>query len=200
MYPRQPSDDPNQGGQYPGGQYPGGPYPPQHGQYGGHPQSVPGAPGTGPARMPGPVITVRVLMFIGGACGLLLGGLVWLTAAMAVSEGPAGEEMRRALEETGLPLSGAEAGALFAAVGAIPFVYGVISIVLAAFMGRRSPVVLWSVVVFQALAALSLVVSVFSGGFGSIVPLIFAIVMIVLMLLESSRAYYTKAPANPGAY
>ena len=200
MYPQQPSDDPNQGGQHFGGQYPGGPYPPPHEQYGGHPRPMPGAPGAGPAKMPGAAITVRVLMFIGGACGLLLGGLVWLAAAMAVGGGPAGEEMQRAMEETGLPLSNAEAGVLFAVVGAIPFVYGVVSIALAAFMGRRSPVVLWSVVVFQALAALSLVVSLVSGGFGTIVPLIFAIVMIVLMLLESTRAYYTRPPAPRGVY
>lgn len=221
MHPQQPSDDPNQGGQYPGGpssggQYPGGPpsggqYPggqnpaapssrdqyaqgPE--QYGGYPPTAPGAPGADPARMPGTAITVRVLMFIGGAFGLLFGGLMWLTAGMAASGGRAGEEVLRTLEQMGVPMSGAEAGTLFAVMGAIPFVYGLISVALASFMGRRSTVILWSVVVFQGLAALLLVINIISGAFGALVPLAFAILMLVLMLLESTRAYYSRPSAE----
>lgn len=200
------SGDPASGYQYPGGQYPaasssggqyapgpeqyGGQYPQSPEQYGGYPPTAPGAPGAGPNKMPAAAITVRVLMFIGGAFGLLFGGLMWIAAGLAASGGQVGEEMLRTLEQTGMPLSGSEAGALFAVMGAIPFVYGLISVVLASFMGRRSTVILWSVVVFQGLAALLLVLNIISGAFGSIIPLAFAILMIVLMLLENTRAYY----------
>src|SRR5699024_12789585 len=63
-------------------------------------------------------------------------------------------------------------------------------------MGRRSPAVLWSVVVFQALAGLLLLVNILSGAFAWIIPLIFAIVMIVLMPLEGTRAYYSRPQAD----
>lgn len=203
MHPQQPSDDPNQGGQYPGDSSSGGQYAPGPEQYGGYPPPVPGAPGAAPNdpnKMPAPAIIVRVLMFIGGACGVLLGGMTWLGAALAAGGGQTGEQMRRAMEQTGVPMSGAEAGVLLGLVGAIPFVYGVISLLLASLMGRRSPAVLWSVVVFQSLAALLLVLNIVAGAFGSIVPLIFAAVMIVLMLLEGTRAYYSRPSADARAY
>lgn len=209
MQPQQPSDDPNQGGQYPsdrasGGQQPGTPptddqyssagqYAPGPESHGGHPPYAFGASGTARAKMPGSAIAVRVLMFIGGVCGLLLGGMTWLIAGLAAGGGQAGEEVRRAMEQTGMPMSGAEAGAFLGLIGVIPFVYGVISILLASLMGRRSPAVLWSVVVFQALAALLLLVNIFSGALAGIIPLVFAIVMIVLMLLEGTRAHYSRS-------
>ncbi|OKI15963.1 hypothetical protein A6A08_10340 [Nocardiopsis sp. TSRI0078] len=145
--------------------------------------------------MPGTAITVRVLMFVGGACGLLLGGLMWIAAVLAASGGQVGEEMRRALQDTGLSLSGSEAVTFFGLMGAIPFVYGVVSIVLASLMGRRSPVILWSVVAFQGLAALILVFNLFSGGFAAVIPLLFTIAMIVLMLLGVTRDYYSRPAA-----
>lgn len=212
MHPQQPSDDPNQGGQYPsdrssGGQHPGTPpagdqyfsagqYAPGPEGHGGHPPYAFGTSGAARDKMPGPAIAVRVLMFIGGVCGLLLGGMTWLGAVLATGSGQAGEEMRRAMEQTGMPMSGAEAGAFLGLIGVIPFVYGVISILLASLMGRRSPAVLWSVVVFQALAGLLLLVNILSGAFAWIIPLIFAIVMIVLMLLEGTRAYYSRPQAD----
>src|SRR5699024_8189846 len=83
--------------------------------------------------------------------------------------------------------------AVLGLIGVIPFVYGVISILLASLMGRRSPAVLWSVVVFQALAALLLLVNIFSGALAGSIPLVFAIVMFVLMLLEGTRAHYSRS-------
>lgn len=211
MYPQQPSNDPNQGsqyfggqhpgGQHPGGQYPGGQYPPESAQYGGYPPpppyvSGPGAPG--PVKMPGAAITVRVLMFIGGVCGLLFGGLMWLAAAMAAGDSQFSEDFRSGMQDGGLPLSGADAGMFFGVLGAIPFLYGAVSITLASLMGRRSPGILWSVVAFQVLAALILLFSVVTGSFGAVIPLIFTIVMIALMLLAGTRAYYSRP--TPYAY
>ena len=183
MYPPQP----------PGGPYQGepGPYPP-----GGPP----------PAQsMPGTAITVRVLMFVGGACGLLLGLLMWGVAGLAAGGGDVGREILRGMQENGLPLTASEAGVFFGIMGLIPFVYGVLSIVLASLMGRRSAAILWTIVVFHILAALILLFSIVTGGFGAIVPLLFAIGMIVLMLLPITRAYYGlgtagAAPPGPGAH
>ena len=84
-------------------------------------------------------------------------------------------------------------------MGAIPFVYGVVSIVLASIMGRRSAGVMWSIVVFQGLSALLLVLAVITGGFASIIPLFFTIGMIVLMVVPNTRAFYENRPAAPGA-
>jgi hypothetical protein len=206
MYPQQPSNDPNQGGQYqggrytegqyPGDQYPPGQYPQDPAYYGGHPGSPAGAGRGNADGMPGTAVTVRVLMFIGGAFGLLFGGLMWLVAAMAASGGQIGEQVRRALEDTGMAMSGAEAATFFGVMGAVPFVYGIVSIVLASLMGRRSPVILWAVVVFQVLAALVLVVNLFTGGFAAVIPLLFTIAMIVLMLLGSTRAYYSRSGSS----
>ncbi|PDP86392.1 hypothetical protein CQJ94_17510 [Glycomyces fuscus] len=187
MYPQQPPNGPYQGG-----------YPQQPAPYGGHHPTGPFPPG--PVRMPGAAVTVRVLMFIGGVCGLLLGGLLWLAAAMASGDGRFSEDFMQGVQEgAGFPVSSTEAGLLFALVGAVPFVYGVLSTLLAALMGRRSAGVLWSVVVFQALAALCLVLNVASAGaLVSVVPLAFAVLMLVLMLLRGTRAYYTRSA--PAAY
>ncbi|WP_150254761.1 proline-rich domain-containing protein [Nocardiopsis deserti] len=194
MHPQQPPNGPYQGGypqQPPNGPYQGG-YPQQPVPYGGHFPS-------GPVRMPGAAVAVRVLMFIGGVCGLLFGGLLWLAAAMASGDSRFSEEFMQGVQEgAGFPISSTDAGLLFALVGAIPFVYGVLSTLLAALMGRRSAVVLWSVVVFQALAALTLVFNTVTGAVGSVVPLAFAVLMIVLMLLGGTRAYYTRSA--PAAY
>ncbi|WP_026122962.1 hypothetical protein [Nocardiopsis halotolerans] len=197
MYPQQPSNDPNQDGPHPEGRYPPGQQPQDPQPYGNHPQP-PGVPVSGRGvGMPGAAITVRVLMFIGGVCGVLLGVLMWLAAVAVTAEGELGESFMRGVREaSGMPLSGGEAGMLFAVVGAVPFVYGVVSLLLASLMGRRSPAVLWSVVVFQGLVALFLLFNVFTGALGALIPLAFAILMIVLMLLGSTRDYYTRpAPA-----
>lgn len=175
MYPPQQPDDPYAAGAY---------------------AYQPGPPA--PTGMPGTAITVRVLMFIGGVCGLLFGALFWLAAAMASGGGQTSRDFLDGMGEAGLPLSGGEAGVFFGVMGAIPFVYGVVSIVLASIMGRRSAGVMWSIVVFQGLSALLLVLAVITGGFASIIPLFFTIGMIVLMVVPNTRAFYENKPAAPG--
>ena len=175
MYPPQPPHDPYAAGAY---------------------AYQPGPPA--PTGMPGTAIAVRVLKFIGGVCGVLFGALFWFFAVMATGEGQFSQDFLDGMGDAGLPLSGGEAGLYFGIMGAIPFIYGVLSIVLASLMGRRSAGVMWSVVVFQGLAALLLVLAVVMGGFASIIPLIFTIGMIVLMVVPNTRAYYENKPAGPG--
>lgn len=174
MYPQQPND----------------PY------YGGQPPYQPGP--AVPSKMPGSAITVRVLMFIGGVIGVLLGLLLWLLAVVATGDDQFSRDFLAGMEEGGLPLNGGEAGLFLGIMGGIPFLYGALSILLASLMGRRSVAILWSVVVFQILAALFLLFTIVTGGFASILPLLFAIGMVVLMLLPITRAFYENKPSQPG--
>ena len=174
MYPQQPND----------------PY------YGGRPPYEQGPAAS--SKMPAAAIVVRVLMFIGGVVGVLFGLLFWFLAVMATGDGEFSREFLQGMQESGLPLSGGEAGLFFGVMGAIPFLYGALSILLASLMGRRSAAILWSVVVFQVLAGLTLLLAIVTGGFASILPLLFAIGMIVLMLLPVTRAFYENRPAWPG--
>lgn len=223
MYPPQPPNEPHQGGQdpYQQGQsanpyqqdssgYPGQPADPYQQNQPAHPyhQGASGYPGQpGPHaypgvppqsdKMPGTAITVRVLMFIGGVVGLLFGGLVLLLAAAAGGEGEFAEGFAEGVGEAGVYVDPSEVVILMLIVGGIMFVYGLVSTILASVMGKRSGAVLWGIVVFQSLAALSLLINMLTGAFGAVVPLFFAIGMIVLMLVPASRAYYTPKPANP---
>ncbi|WP_049565721.1 hypothetical protein [Nocardiopsis sp. SBT366] len=180
MYPPQPPQGPYSGGQDP------------------YNQGQPGYPGVpqGPPKMPGTAITVRVLMFIGGVCGLLFGGLVLLMGLMAGGDNEFGQAFAEGVQETGVNIDAAEVVAVMAILGGVMFVYGLVSTALASFMGRRSGGILWSIVVFQALAALLLLVNIFTGAIGSFIPLLFAIGMIVLMVVPATRAYYKPAPAG----
>lgn len=174
MYPQQPND----------------PY------YGGQPPYQPGP--AAPSKMPGSAITVRVLMFIGGVIGVLFGLLFWLLAVVATGDDQISREFLAGMEEGGMPLNGGEAGLFLGVMGAIPFLYGALSILLASLMGRRSVAILWSVVVFHVLASLALLLAIVTGGFVSIIPLLFAIGMIVLMLLPVTRAFYEDKPTPLG--
>jgi hypothetical protein len=210
MYPPQPPHDPHSGGQspYPGGQnpypgdqnpYPGGqsPYPGGQNPYQQGPPGYQGAPEAKSDKMPGTAITVRVLMFIGGVSGLLLGGVVLLIGLMAGGDNEFSQGFAEGVQETGVNVGSAEIIAVLAITGGVMFVYGLLSTALASFMGRRSGGILWSIVVFQALAALLLLVNIFTGAVGSAVPLLFAIGMIVLMVVPASRSYYTSVPTSP---
>lgn len=181
-------------------------YPPQqppYGPQGGHdpyqqgPPGYPGAPGPKSEKMPGTAITVRVLMFIGGVSGLLLGGVILLIGLLAGGDNEFSQVFAESVQEAGVNVGTAEIVAVLAVTGGVMFVYGLVSTALASFMGRRSGGILWSVVVFQALAALLLLVNMFTGVVGSVVPLLFAIGMIVLMVVPASRNYYTSAPTSP---
>lgn len=205
MYPPQPPQGPDQGGHdpYQQGQsanpyqqgvpgysgYPGQPGPPVY----------PGVPQQ-PDRIPGAAITVRVLMFIGGVVGLVFGGFALVMGVAAGGEGAFAEEFAAGVEEgAGMPVDPASIVVLMLISGGIMFGYGLVSTVLASFMGKRSAAVLWGVVVFQVLVSLFLLVSVIFGGIASVVPLLFAIGMIVLMLIPASRDYYTSKPTTPYA-
>lgn len=189
MYPPQPPHDPHSGGQDP---YQGGHNPYQQG-----PPGYPGGPEQPSGKMPGTAITVRVLMFIGGAVGILCGGILLLMAVAVGGDNEFGQGFAEGVRETGAYVDPTEGAILMAIMGGVMFLYGVVSTALASFMGRRSAVVLWLIVVFQALASLSLVLGVITGGFLGLVPLFFAVGMIVLMVIPDTRAYYTPAPTNP---
>lgn len=217
MQPHDPYNNPGQGGPYPsgpnppqGGAHPSGGYPPPgYGQTGGYPPQgqpgmPPGPPPMGPGatqsegKMPGTAITARVFQFIGGIVGLLLGGVVLASAVFIAGDQQAIQEMNTILaQDAGVPagIGANEVIGVLAGVGAIPFVYGLISTLLASFMGRRNGIVLWGTVVFQILSALLLVISfVFAANVLAIVPLVFTIAIIILMVVPVSRAFYSPAP------
>jgi hypothetical protein len=183
MYPpQQPPYGPNTGGQNPYQQGPPG---------------YPGTPQQPSGKMPGTAITVRVLMFIGGVTGLLFGGLVLLMGAAAGGDNAFAQGFAEGAQEAGGYIDPADVALAMVFFGVIALVYGIVSTALASFMGKRSPAVLWLIVVFQSLAALSLVFSVLGGGFLALVPMLFAIGMITLMVLPGTRAYYSPQPAGP---
>lgn len=228
MYPPQPPNGPDEGGhhQYPSSQpgpygeqpYGGQPEQPQPygappgpaGPYGGHPDpygappdpyGAPSGPQSGsqePARMPGTAIAVRVLMFIGGVFGLLFGGLFLLSGIFLTGDNEVTREFAEVSSEMGMAVSAAEVAGVLMVLGTVTLAYGLLSTALASFMGRRSPVVLWLIVAFHVLAALTLVFSMVGAGdvFSSI-PFLFAVGMIIMMVLPVTRAYYQKPPANP---
>ncbi|WP_017583956.1 hypothetical protein [Nocardiopsis valliformis] len=190
MYPPQPPQGPDQGGHDPYQQNPYGNLDPQG------PTAYPGASPQSD-KMPGMAITVRVLMFIGGAFGLLFGGLLLLAVLGLLADPETTQEVLREVQDSGLYIDAAELTVLFGAMGGVLFGYGVISTALASFMGKRSAVVLWLIVVFQVLASLTLMLGIAFGGTLSVIPLLFAIAMIVLMLLPPTRAFYTSEPTTP---
>ncbi|GHC92053.1 hypothetical protein GCM10007079_40250 [Nocardiopsis terrae] len=164
---------------------PGGPVPPPP-QYG----AAPGAPDT----MPGAATTVRVLMFIGGPIGIILGLILGGVTLLGVGVGAAAGS---ASEASGSELTAALGvlGALGALVALIPLVYGVASTWLAAVMGRRRTGVYWGVVAFNIVALLILVLHVFAaismeGAPGSLIPFVFHATMTGLMFAPKVRAFY----------
>ncbi|WP_017614396.1 hypothetical protein [Nocardiopsis salina] len=229
MQPHDPYNNPDHGGQYPSGPYPpqggahpsggyaqppghgpSGGYPPPYGQPGGMP---PGPPPTGPAgtdpgaaKMPGTVIAVRIFQFIGGVSGLLIGGAFWVGALMMAGDQAAVDQTNAALEAEGVggAVSANEVIGGLGLLGAIPFFYGLISTLLASFMGKRNGIVLWGTVVFQVLSALFLGFLLVTGGVAGIIvvglPLLFTIGIIVLMLVQPSRNYFAPTPQGPAPH
>lgn len=180
-YPQQPM--PQGPGGHPYGA-PGGPPPPPH---------FNGAPGN-PDTMPGMALTVRILMFIGGPVGILLGlglGVIFLGlagggAAMNNSSGAPDAELNAMLGVL---------GALGILIALIPLTYGIASTWLAAVMGRRKKGVYWGVVAFNIVALLLLVLNVISaiameGPPGALIPFAFHATMTGLMFAPKVRAFY----------
>lgn len=176
---------------HPSSQYP---EPPQ-GQGYGYPTpagQVPPPPVTvfqGDQTLPGTGTTVRVLMFIGGPIGILLGAVLGILLLFVVGGGAALNSVAEAPdEEFGAALG--FLGALGAVVALIPLGYGIVSTALAAFMGRRKKGVFWGVVAFNLASALFLLVLVISGDSVSLIPLAVHCLMTILMFTPRVRAHY----------
>ncbi|GAA2008865.1 hypothetical protein GCM10009799_40790 [Nocardiopsis rhodophaea] len=179
--------------------YPQGQYPPPHQQpygppgqpYQGHPQwghpqpgyspQPPGYPygAPPPANMPGKLLGVRITMFILGGIGLLFSGVCALVL-WAGSEAGGGQT----------DLLADFPPEVFLVILLITGVYGVLSVGLAALMGKRSQAVWWLVVIFQGCAAVWCLWGVLAGNGGSSVPLIFAVALFGSLLPRSCREYY----------
>lgn len=135
-----------------------------------------------PQTMPGPAIAVRVLMFIGGPIGILLGAFLGAVALLGFGVG----EMAGEADEGAFSFLAAFTGV----IALIPLIYGIVSTTLAALMGRRRKGLFWGVVVFQTIASLILLLWAILGDYLSLVPLAFAVVMIGLMFTSRVREFY----------
>lgn len=193
MHPS-PQPDPHQ----PGYGQPG-PRQPDHGQPGygrppvgyGLPSQVPPPPPplsqTNPDAMPGAAVAVRVLMFIGGPVGILLGVFIGIVALFGFGVGQMmGELSQDAEGESAFGFLSALAGF----VALVPLVYGIVSTTLAALMGRRKPGLFWGVIVFHSVAVLILLIGVVLGDYLSLIPMAFAALMLGLMFTPGVRAFY----------
>ncbi|MBB4929829.1 hypothetical protein F4561_000649 [Lipingzhangella halophila] len=127
-----------------------------------------------------------MLMFIGAAIGLLFALLFGAAAAIP--------EVTRGMEE-GATMPGLRAQDLPLLFGMVAFVvgvYGLVSLVLASLMGRRSLVVFWIALIFQVLMLFLPLSSLMYGAVGTVLPLLFTAAIIVLLLLPASRAFYWR--------
>lgn len=150
--------------------------------------------------MPWTAFSVRVLMYLGGVGGLAFAALIWTVAVTLRSGNEYALDFLQGVEQQeGIQLSQDEASGIFGIVGLIPFTYAVLSLLLAAFAGRRSRAILWMIVAFHKVAALLLVLNFLGGSVYSTVPFFFALVMAVMMLTGSARDYYRKPPPGPHA-
>ncbi|WP_026122535.1 hypothetical protein [Nocardiopsis halotolerans] len=145
------------------------------------------------APLPRKVAIVRVLMFVGGVCGMALSAL-FLMGLSAPPDAMA-EALRQQADmaaEQGVELSlGIEAmRSMMVVMAVITGVYGLLSTLLAGRIRRRTVGVFWGVVVFQGAAGALLLWSLFSGDLLAIVPLGFAVTMVAHMLSREGRAHY----------
>ncbi|WP_017605992.1 hypothetical protein, partial [Nocardiopsis alkaliphila] len=144
---------------------------------------------------PDSVATVRVLMFVAGLIGVLFGLLQGAGALMAFHS----EEIARDLLDgaSGHQRSVAELVRAFAPGGALFLAYGALSLLFASRMPDRDVATLYTVLGFQTLAALVLLLVLVTGEFVSVIALLFTVGVIVLMLLPATRAYYGNEPTPP---
>ncbi|RNL82529.1 hypothetical protein EFW17_18780 [Halostreptopolyspora alba] len=132
------------------------------------------------------MIGARVLMFIGAGIGLLFALLFGLVAAVP--------EATREIEG-GAAMPGLRAQDMSLLFGAVAFVvgtYGLVSLVLASVLGKRSLAVFWTALIFQVLMLFLPLSSLTFGAVQALVPLLFTVAIIVLLLLPESRAYYQR--------
>lgn len=144
------------------------------------------------APMPKRVSTVRTLMYIGGVCGILL-SLLFVTGLFASTE-----EMQAALDEQAA--AAAEHGvamafdpdmmrSFMAAAALVTGLYGALSFFIASRMRNRTIGVFWATMAFQGAAA-GILLWALSADLLMIIPLGFAVTMLVYMWAKESRAYY----------
>ncbi len=127
-----------------------------------------------------------MLLFIGAALGLLMALLLGVVSVLpGVTQG-FGQDAT---------VNGFAVRELTMVLGAAAFVvgvYGLVSLVLASLMGKRSPALFWTVLVFQVLMLFLALASLTYGALQAVVPLLFTIAIIVLLLLPGSRAFYLR--------
>ncbi|MFD6952788.1 hypothetical protein A6A08_10790 [Nocardiopsis sp. TSRI0078] len=145
------------------------------------------------APLPRKVALVRVLMFVGGACGLALSALFLMGLSVP------SETMAEAMRQQADAASGqsaeffADVGAVRAmmvAMAAITGVYGALSTLLAARIRHRTVGVFWGVVLFQSAAGALLLWNLYAGDLLAVVPLGFAATMVAHMFSREARAHY----------
>ncbi len=145
------------------------------------------------APLPRRVAVVRILMFIGGACGIAMAllfvqGLVIPQAQMEEALAVQAEM----LAEQGVRMElGVEAmRSVILVLALVTGVYGVLSTLLAARIRRRTVGVFWGVVLFHGAAGALLAWNLVSGVWEAAVPLGFAVYMITVMFGRQARAHY----------
>lgn len=146
------------------------------------------------APPPKKVMVVRTLMYIGGACGIGL-ALVCLMALAVPSAEMAEvlEEQAEVAAEQGveLNLTVEMMRQMFVTLAIITGVYGLLSVLLATRIPRRTVGVFWGVMAFQGLAGATLVWSLITGGDPLVlVPLGFTALMMAYMFSREGRAFY----------
>ncbi|NYE50623.1 ascorbate-specific PTS system EIIC-type component UlaA [Spinactinospora alkalitolerans] len=143
----------------------------------------PGYAWPGPPPMPGTAKTVRVLMFVLGGLGLLLAAFMVVAAALPSARAGMVEAMGE---------SGFTPDALAAVVAMVLVVvggYSVVSVILAAFMKRRSVLVYWSVIAFHAVALAWSLLTLLTGS-GTLLTVVPAVLMLGIMSNRVTLAYY----------
>ncbi|WP_285761651.1 hypothetical protein [Nocardiopsis ansamitocini] len=131
-------------------------------------------------------MAVRVLMIIAAVIGFLIAAF----CVFLISVPEAVEGMKASARGQGYAVSeGAITGIVGAVIGVVAG-YSLISLVLALLLGRRSLGVYWTVMAFQILIALFGLLLVVGGGYGSIVFVLFAALLIGLLSPRSVRDYY----------
>lgn len=145
------------------------------------------------APLPRRVAFVRVLMFVGGACGLALSALIIM--GLSVPSETMAEVLQQQAdiaEEEGVELVAdvATVRTMMVSIAAITGVYGLLSTMLASRIRRRTVGVFWGVVLFQAAAGALLLWNLVAGDLLAVVPLGFAATMVAQMFSREGRAYY----------
>ncbi|GAB2492843.1 hypothetical protein [Nocardiopsis aegyptia] len=145
------------------------------------------------APLPRKVATVRMLMFVGGFCGLTLSML--FVMGLSVSAEDMAEVLRQqselaAEENVDLAVTPEMMRSMMGTLAVVTGVYGLLSTFLASRLRRRTLGAYWGVVVFQGAAGALLTWNMLTGDILAAVPLGFAVYMVIAMLSREGRAHY----------